>query len=230
MNAKEILLSNNYWVMNKKIVKEYGVETSLLLSVLSEADNIFGNEWFYQTAETIEELTGLSNYVQSKSITQLIKMGILEQKNMGMPRKRFFKLNYETISKQVFKKLEYCNSKNLNTGIQKTLNNKESTNKQNNKENNILPEEFLTISEKLKEKLQEFVEYRKTIKKPIKTEKPIKSLITCIGKEYINEDHLIQCIDKTMNSEWVGVKGEYVKYKSVNKELGSYLSAETRMF
>jgi len=34
-----------------------------------------------------------------------------------------------------------------------------------------------------------------------------------IGKEYVNEEHLIQCIDYVMSKEYQGVKGEYVKYK-----------------
>lgn len=80
------------------------------------------------------------------------------------------------------------------------------------KENIILPNEFRNIPENLQNKILEFAEYRTKIKKPIKTERPIKSMINQIGKEYVNEEHLIMCIDETMNHEWQGVKGEYVKY------------------
>ena len=112
---------------------EYGVETALMLSVLADGDNLFDG-WFYQTAETIEELTGLSNYIQSKCISKLKKAGVLEQKNMGMPMKRYFKLNYDCISNQVFKKLESKVSSNLKTSFKETSNNKEDNKEFNNKE------------------------------------------------------------------------------------------------
>jgi uncharacterized phage protein (TIGR02220 family) len=138
MNAiKEILLSNNFWALNKTVVKELGTDTALMLTVLAEAENIFENEWFYQTAETIENLTGFSNHIQTKCINKLLKLNMLEQKNQGIPMKRYFKLNYECISNQVFKNFENLDYKNLKTNIQKTSNNKEHINKKHiNKKHN----------------------------------------------------------------------------------------------
>jgi len=95
----------------------------------------------------------------------------------------------------------------INTSFNTTINNT----------NNIYPRCFETASIELKNKIKEFVDYRKTIKKPIKTHRPIKSLIENIGKEFVNEKHLIECMDYTMDREYAGVKGEYVKY-SKNKE------------
>jgi hypothetical protein len=137
--VKELLLSNGFWVLNKLIVKEYGIETALILTVMAEAESMLADDegWFYQTAETIEEMTGLSNHKQTLAIKQLIKLGVLEQKNKGIPMKRYFKLNFETIENQVFKKFENYNSKNLKTSIQNFSNNKELTNKELNKKNNI---------------------------------------------------------------------------------------------
>ncbi len=55
--AKQLLLSGNYWSINKDIAKLCGVETALLLIVLAEAENMLSDVdgWFYQTVETIEE-------------------------------------------------------------------------------------------------------------------------------------------------------------------------------
>lgn len=75
------------------------------------------------------------------------------------------------------------------------------------------------LSEKLTNKLEEFISYRKQIKKPIKTDRVIASLVNNIGKEFYDEDHLIACIENTMNNEYQGVKAEYLKNysKSVPK-------------
>ena len=74
------------------------------------------------------------------------------------------------------------------------------------------------LKDETKNKLKEFYKYRKEIKKPIKTERALKNIINKIGKDIINEDHLIMCIDKAMDNEWVGIKGEYVKYEIKKEE------------
>lgn len=82
--------------------------------------------------------------------------------------------------------------------------------KTNEKKANILIPEGL--SELLSSKLKEFIKYRKEIKKPLKTNRPITAMVSNIGSEFVNEDHLIQCIDHVMDNEWQKPKGEYVKY------------------
>jgi len=136
--TKELLMSSNYWVLNKSIVKEYGIETALILTVMAEAENMLADDegWFYQTADTIEELTGLSNHKQSLAIKQLVELGVLEQSNKGMPMKRYFKLSFETIENQVFKKFKTKDLKNLKASFQNFSKNKELSNKQINKKLN----------------------------------------------------------------------------------------------
>jgi len=72
----------------------------------------------------------------------------------------------------------------------------------------------INLSDSLSSKLKEFIDYRKQIKKPLKTDRSINSLVNNIGKEFVNEEHLIQCIDHVMDNEWQKPKGEYVKYSS----------------
>ncbi len=82
-------------------------------------------------------------------------------------------------------------------------------------------EDYLSImrNKALYLKIIEFYHYRKEISKPLKTLNPIKGMINNIGSEFVNEQHLIQCIDETMSKEWQGVKGEYVKYQKPVEEL-----------
>lgn len=61
------------------------------------------------------------------------------------------------------------------------------------------------ITDNLKNKLIEFVDYRKEIKKPIKTYTVIKALLNQLGKDFIDETHLIDSINNTISNQYQGV-------------------------
>lgn len=130
---KQLLMSSNYYTLNKQIVKELGIESAFLLTILIEAsDGLSDNEgWFYQTIEKIGELTGLGRHKQDKIIKELIDLKILEQKNKGVPCKRYFKVNYEMIENLVFQNQQSSLSENGNNkeyiinNLNKKLNHKE---------------------------------------------------------------------------------------------------------
>lgn len=137
-SIKQLLMTSNFYVLNKTLVRNLGIETAFFLTTLVEADETLSDDegWFYQTSKTLEEITGLSNHKQTKCIEQLISLGILLQENKGMPMKRYFKLDYDQIlkflntsieknSNQDFKKFESKDSKNLKPCFQKISNNKE---------------------------------------------------------------------------------------------------------
>ncbi|WP_338943714.1 helix-turn-helix domain-containing protein [Fusobacterium nucleatum] len=71
------------------------------------------------------------------------------------------------------------------------------------------------ISKEYEEKLLEFLEYRRKIKKPIKTIRAIN----CILNEFRNtgEKHAISCIDFAMDREYIGVKADYIKISKTQK-------------
>lgn len=105
---KQLLMSSNYYTLNKQIVKTLGIEPAFLLTILIEAsDGLADDEgWFYQTIETLEDLTGLSRHKQNKIIQDLIEASILIQENRGAPCRRFFKISFQEIENLVFKKTE----------------------------------------------------------------------------------------------------------------------------
>ena len=121
---KQLLMSSNYYTLNKQIVKELGIESAFLLTILIEAsDGLSDNEgWFYQTIEKIGELTGLGRHKQDKIIKELIDLKILEQKNKGVPCKRYFKVNYEMIENLVFQNQQSSLSENGKLDCQKKTN------------------------------------------------------------------------------------------------------------
>lgn len=71
------------------------------------------------------------------------------------------------------------------------------------------------ISKEYEDKLLEFLEYRRKIKKPIKTVRAIN----CILNEFRNtgEKHAISCIDFAMDREYIGVKADYIKISKAQK-------------
>ena len=121
---KQLLMSSNYYTLNKQIVKELGIESAFLLTILIEAsDGLADNEgWFYQTIEKIGELTGLGRHKQDKIIKELIDLKILEQKNKGVPCKRYFKVNYEMIENLVFQNQQSSLSENSKLDCPKKTN------------------------------------------------------------------------------------------------------------
>ena len=118
---KQLLMSSNYYVLNKQIIKTLGIESTFLLTALIEASDGLSDEngWFYKTAPSLEEETGLSKHKQSNIIDELIRLGILEQENKGMPMKRFFRINFKKIEELVFKSKELKNLKPSSEEIEK---------------------------------------------------------------------------------------------------------------
>ena len=121
---KQLLMSSNYYTLNKQIVKELGIESAFLLTILIEASDGLADEegWFYQTIEKIGELTGIGRHKQDKIIKELIELKILEQKNKGVPCKRYFKVNYQMIENLVFQNQQTSLSKNDKLDCKKSAN------------------------------------------------------------------------------------------------------------
>lgn len=220
-SIKHLLMSSNYFVLNKKLVKILGIETAFFLTSLAEADEMLADEdgWFYQTVPQIEEMTGLSEHKQKKCIDKLISLKILSQENKGMPMKRYFRLDYtqvlnilipstQKITDQAPEKFVSMDKKNSGACTKKTHDNKKHNIKNINKELNINISEQLekeNISLKLKEKLKEFIRYRKEIKKSIKTYTVISKMLGQIGTKFTDENHLILSIDDSMANQYQGV-------------------------
>src|SRR5690606_4624423 len=63
------------------------------------ADKLFGHNgngpWFYQTVAEVEKRTGIKTKKQAELLRQMEELGIIERKLMGLPARRYFKINYE---------------------------------------------------------------------------------------------------------------------------------------
>ncbi len=231
---KNIFSGSSYFMLNKVVLKEVGLDEAVILSCLIEAGEIFENEWFYQTVETLEELTTITEYRQNKAIKNLEQKGFIKKKLIGLPAKRHFKINeeklIEVLRNKLPKNLGNCNTKNLGdlkpnfdaTYTQNFTDNKEITNiKNKHKEiniNNNLSDKIdeFDIGSELKSKLIEFIDFRKEIKKPFKSIKSINQLVSSIGKTFDTEQDLISAIDNSIMNGWQGVFPDKNK-KTVSK-------------
>lgn len=104
--VKQLLLMNNYYSLNKTLVSRLGIEEAFFICLLAEAEQLFkGHEkdgYFFQTAKEIETRSGLSSYKQRTIIASLEEKGLIKTDLKGIPAKRYFKLEYESISKFIF--------------------------------------------------------------------------------------------------------------------------------
>lgn len=219
-SVKQLLMTSNFYVLNKQLVKKLGIETAFFLTALVEADEMLADEdgWFYQKSETLQELTGLSNFKQTSLINQLIKLGVLQQKNKGVPCRRHFKISFEEIENLLFEKLENQFSKNLKTSFEEIENldcekfeNKISKNsktiyKKNNINNIDKKLNIKKVSstdnapvekEELKAKIDE---YKTLVSKATGKE---KAKIDLVLKPYVYMPHLDQLLEKIKASKFL---------------------------
>jgi uncharacterized phage protein (TIGR02220 family) len=107
MGNKEFLMetlgAESYFAVNKKLVKKLGILKAFTLAILVDADKYHAkNEshmdgYFFITIESFTELTGMKKDQQQRVFTELEKLNLIEVKKMGLPAKRYFKINYDNI-------------------------------------------------------------------------------------------------------------------------------------
>ena len=217
-----LMSQSNYFIFNKSLAKNIGIEETYMLLTLIDANNIFKQKWFFQTAEMLEELTGLKKDKQKRIIDCLVNLNIIEQKNIGIPCKRHFKINYEELEKLLmdFSKLEevktenkfeekpQTSKRNFSNLIIKENNINESNINESNIEKNKKEKteiHFTPIyqSEEFKETFNEFIDMRKTIKKPA-TKKAIEMIMIKLEK-LNNEEKAIKMLERSIINNWQDV-------------------------
>ena len=122
MNILNLLASNSFIVVNKSLIKELGLEPSILFGEIVSEYNYWNERdglndgFFYSTVENIEEKTTLSKYQQGKAIKKLKELNLIECKVKGLPAKRYFKINLQQVVKFFNSEL----ASNLTSSSQKT--------------------------------------------------------------------------------------------------------------
>lgn len=215
-----LLYEANAWA-NEEIIDDktyYFVSRNLILKELpmffEKADTV------YRNLKVLAE-KGIIEYIKHKGmdLIRLTEKGkswnFIESNSEKSPN---FDNNSEKNPSEFGKKSENNSEKNptyKDTNIQKDIskNNKEK-NKKEKKPNDI--QEFinnLTEDNEYKELLFKYIEYRKNIKKPIKTVLPIKKIV----KDFPNWFVLDEAINIAMEKEWTGLEPEWVEKHKKSK-------------
>lgn len=94
---KTILFEDAYWKINKRLVKEIGIEPTVLLTDIIEKyyhfvknnQSLFreGKHWFYYRSEDIKDNFGIGYKVQKRIISDLTSRGIIITKLYSTPAK-----------------------------------------------------------------------------------------------------------------------------------------------
>jgi len=104
---KKLLSQSSYWIVNKDLTKELGIQSSLLLTHLIDCADML-DQPFFQQRERIMESLGFTRYTFDKSLKKLISTDILFVEKKGNPAKNYYTisesrileiLNYHPISR-----------------------------------------------------------------------------------------------------------------------------------
>ena len=219
INIVSLLASDNYFVVNRDLIKIIGLKPAVLFSELCSEQNFFNKKedseecvWFYATQDKLQDKTGLSAYEQREALKVLVEENLVETKKQGIPCQTWYKICLEQVVKNFDnKKLKNSTTRSENFSQHTNNNNKEEVN-YNNKNNNIeqkpktdcIDDYFknFTNNERLLTALRDFKEYRKK-KREALTEQAVKLLLKKLDGFTVEEQ--IEALETSMLSGWVGV-------------------------
>lgn len=209
MGILQLIASRNFITVNKDLIKTLGLEEAVLFGELcSEYDYWEKQEqlkdgYFFSTIENIENNTTLSEHKQRKALEKLKKLNIIETKVMGIPAKRYIKINEEQV-------LEFFNGKflkNLGTETLKIqeLDTQNLSGNNNITNNNQLNNNIFNIPE-LDKVFNEWLQYKAEKKQSYKG-KGLTSLINKIKKqlEKAPVESVIEDIENCMANNYQGI-------------------------
>ena len=226
----QLVANKSFITVNRIIAKSFGLDAAVLLGELASTQVYWEDQggldedgMFYETCEQITKNTTLSKHQQAKAAKALEDAGVLRTKKKGLPPMKYYVIDADklwgVLNQRRLKNLTNDGEKIEPTSVKKfNTNNK----RENNKREVIKDKRDIvfdsTLSDPVKEKLIDFLEYRKEIKKPYKSERSIKSLVTQVEKQEqrIGSIAVIECIDKTMRNGWQGLFWEKEETKRAN--------------
>lgn len=215
----KLIASDSFLTVNKCLMTIFGLDAAVLLAELAskqvyyeEKNALDESGMFYQTVEQIQKNTTLSQFKQGNACSILEKAGVIKTKKKGIPPMKYYYVD----GNKLWTLLNQHSSKNLINDDEislPTLTQKFDTNNKRDNKNLKVRKDINTIvsesslSEPVKDKVIDFLAYRDEIKKPFKSERGIKSLITQIEKQEqaLGSMAVISVIDTTMQNGWQGL-------------------------
>ena len=110
MDLRHLLSYGNYIVVNKPLVKQIGLEETILLGELcneslywENCGSLDSDGYFFSTQNNIEENLQISPKRQRVLLNKLQDLGLISVKVKGCPPKRYIKINNENLVKLIVK-------------------------------------------------------------------------------------------------------------------------------
>lgn len=219
MNLSKLLASNGFIVVNKHLAKTLGHVSAMIIGVMCskydyyESQNkLEDGEYFYLTRDCITDETGIGADAQRTAMSKLQEMGILSVVRKGVPSKNFYKINFDKLSEM------FTSSGPKNPPL--VVQNSDSSNKYNNKENNTnidivekqkKPQLFSNVVKKPKSRIDSCLAHlneKAGTRFSLDTQVNRNFVQQLLNKKYTEED-IKKVIDYKCN-EWIGT--EWQKY------------------
>ena len=232
--ALEMISSDAYLTINKKILKRFGPETAVFLSNLADKFKYFKENGkltqdnaFFLTYEEQSQQTGMSEHQLRKCKKTLVEKGILWTEKRGVPAKEFYWIDFELLTKTWLDINADCSGLDLKDFKVKDSKSLRSIYKENkykeNKYNNIprpegLDKENSTPKKKnVQERNKEFLPIAKRLSSIIQEQKQIhhthnqlKSWSNEIRKLVENNKVPVQRINEALDWYEDNAGGEYI--------------------
>jgi hypothetical protein len=106
-NSLHLINYKNFIGVNKFILKQFGPSAALFLSQLvsmhcyADEQNafashpVYGDGWFYQKVEDIEDMLGIGEKEQRSVVRILKESGVIEMQVFDLPPRRYFRINIQ---------------------------------------------------------------------------------------------------------------------------------------
>lgn len=100
MDILDMLCTEGYFMTNRNLIKNIGPMEALVIGYLASVhkyvkqNNMFEeDEYFYVTIDKMKEDLNISKNYQNSILTKLEEIGLLSKKLIGLPAKRYFRIN-----------------------------------------------------------------------------------------------------------------------------------------
>lgn len=143
MILSSLLSSSKYIIVNKDLIQILGLHEAVILGELcseysywESRSQLIQDEYFYSTRENIEKNTGINAHYQRAAMKKLEEKEILISKRMGIPCKKYYKINENKV-------IEYLKKAKIIDELSDVheVNDKEETISTTNNESDELQEE-----------------------------------------------------------------------------------------
>ena len=104
---------NSYWSLNKQLVRNIGLEATLILQHIIDLQEVFKKNEIFQSQPAMAEELGITEYAVKNKIVELSKAGYINIVKKGVPCKNYYSTNDDKIIDIIVNGLDHTNSTDL---------------------------------------------------------------------------------------------------------------------